>query len=112
MLNRTLAFLAAVVAFLSSFGMLVYAAPDVLTVLYRRHSNPGDASAGDTAGWAMILVSPILLLGFLIFAGLVAIVTLPVRLLAVGPESLGAVRRQMFLAHVPGDCRSSTASTR
>jgi hypothetical protein len=72
--RRWLALLAASLAFPAGFCVLVLAATWLLTVMYG-WNHPHDYSAGDTSGWALIYLSPVLLPVFLILAALGAVAT-------------------------------------
>ncbi len=60
MLPRLAALTIAVSAFIATLGFVAVGVPWLLRTLYG-WSHPGDASVDDTAGWALLLLSPILL---------------------------------------------------
>jgi hypothetical protein len=67
-----LSLLIALTAFSASFVAIAFAAEKLLTVIYER---PGDFSSGDTAGWAFLTLSPLIVpLDILISLGLAALV--------------------------------------
>jgi hypothetical protein len=72
-LRRALAVLAALAVFTLALGVLAAAAPYALGNLYG--CAPSDGSCGDSVGWAMIILSPILVPLALIVAGALSLVT-------------------------------------
>jgi 4-hydroxybenzoate polyprenyltransferase len=58
--NRLLAVLAAVLALAITFCLSVIATAELLQLVYAS-KNSADRSVGDTVGWAMIFISPVLL---------------------------------------------------
>ena len=65
--RRLLAVSAAILALPLTFCLLAMVAAELLRMAYG-WNHPADNSAGDTAGWAMIFISPILLPIFAIFS--------------------------------------------
>jgi hypothetical protein len=68
---RLLAVLAAVLALAITFCLSVIATAGLLQLAYAS-KNPADQSVGDTVGWAMIFLSPVLLPIFLVLSIAVA----------------------------------------
>jgi hypothetical protein len=75
--------LAAVAVFLIVIGTAAVATPWLSKLFYS--CAPHDGSCGDTAGWAMVILSPILVPTTLTLAGVCSVVTY--RVVATGSQS-------------------------
>jgi uncharacterized membrane protein YjgN (DUF898 family) len=67
------AILAAIVVFLIVVGTVAVATPWVFELFY--NCAPHDGSCGDTAGWGMVILSPILVPAALLLAGVGSVAT-------------------------------------